>query len=103
MAREAARRHGDRTAFVSGDQALTFADLDRVSDEVAAGLAERGVSRGDVVVLVLPTALAYSCDTYFYRLGDSFYTLPPSRGQPEQAWATKFGFGRQTPRFGRSK
>jgi penicillin-binding protein 2 len=51
--------------------------------------------------MALPTALAYSCDTYFYRLGDAFYTLPPDRGQPEQAWAAKFGFGRQTPIVGR--
>ncbi|HEY5692919.1 MAG TPA: penicillin-binding protein 2 [Gaiellaceae bacterium] len=44
----------------------------------------------------LPTALAYSCDTYFYRAGDSFYALPADRGQPLQKWARKFGFGRKT-------
>jgi penicillin-binding protein 2 len=44
----------------------------------------------------LPTALALSCDTYFYRLGDAFYGLPPSVGHPLQAWAQSFGFGRQT-------
>ena len=27
----------------------------------------------------LTTALAYSCDTYFYQLGDDFYTLQPGR------------------------
>ena len=42
----------------------------------------------------LPTALAYSCDTYFYRVGNTFYKLPPDRGQPEQRWARAFGFGR---------
>jgi penicillin-binding protein 2 len=47
--------------------------------------------------MTLPTAIAYSCDTYFYRLGNAFYLLPPDRGQPEQRWAAKFGFGRQTP------
>lgn len=35
---------------------LSFADLDRLSDEVAAGLAFRGVLPGDVVALALPTA-----------------------------------------------
>jgi penicillin-binding protein 2 len=44
----------------------------------------------------LPTALAYSCDTYFYRAGNAFYDLPPDRGQPLQMWARKFGFGRRT-------
>ena len=44
----------------------------------------------------LPTALAYSCDTYFYRLGNQFYNLPADRGQPLQRWAQAFGFGKLT-------
>ena len=44
----------------------------------------------------LATALAMSCDTYFYQLGDGFYALPPNRGQPLQKWARIFGFGRST-------
>jgi len=44
----------------------------------------------------LPTALAYSCDTYFYAAGNDFYELPANRGQPLQTWARKFGFGRPT-------
>jgi penicillin-binding protein 2 len=44
----------------------------------------------------LPTALAYSCDTYFYRVGEKFYELPPAYGQPLQKWATELGFGEPT-------
>jgi len=44
----------------------------------------------------LPTALAYSCDTYFYQLGDEFWSLPANRGQPLQYWANMFGFGHLT-------
>jgi penicillin-binding protein 2 len=44
----------------------------------------------------LPTALAYSCDTYFYALGNDFYLLPADRGQPLQKWARAFGFGSTT-------
>jgi penicillin-binding protein 2 len=44
----------------------------------------------------LPTALAYSCDTYFYRLGNDFWLLPTDRGQPLQRWAETFGFGKAT-------
>jgi penicillin-binding protein 2 len=44
----------------------------------------------------LPTALAYSCDTYFYALGNDFYMLPADRGQPLQKWARVFGFGSAT-------
>jgi penicillin-binding protein 2 len=54
---------------------------------------DRNISVG----MTLPTALAYSCDTYFYRVGNSFYLLPPDRGQPEQKWARAFGFGRRAP------
>jgi penicillin-binding protein 2 len=44
----------------------------------------------------LPTAIAQSCDTYFYRVGNDFYELPKDRGQPLQKWARKFGFGAPT-------
>jgi penicillin-binding protein 2 len=44
----------------------------------------------------LPTALAYSCDTYFYQLGDAFWSLPKNRGQPLQHWSRLFGFGSLT-------
>jgi penicillin-binding protein 2 len=44
----------------------------------------------------LPTALAQSCDTYFYAAGNKFYLLPQDRGQPLQLWARKFGFGSTT-------
>jgi penicillin-binding protein 2 len=43
--------------------------------------------------MTLPTALAASCDTYFYEVGNSFYELPAERGQPLQKWAREFGFG----------
>jgi penicillin-binding protein 2 len=46
--------------------------------------------------MTLPTALAQSCDTYFYALGHEFYRLPEERGQPLQKWARLFGFGQPT-------
>src|SRR4029077_11897839 len=57
---EAARRFGDRIAYVSEhDWSVTYADIDRISDEVAAGLAREGVGEGDVVALVLPPGIEY--------------------------------------------
>jgi penicillin-binding protein 2 len=44
----------------------------------------------------LPTALAESCDTYFYQVGLDFYELPASRGHLLQQWASRFGFGAPT-------
>jgi penicillin-binding protein 2 len=44
----------------------------------------------------LPSALAQSCDTYFYQVGVDFYELPLSRGHAMQNWASRFGFGAPT-------
>ena len=46
--------------------------------------------------MTLPTALAASCDTYFYQVGYRFYGMPASRGPKLQAWAHRFGFGQHT-------
>jgi len=57
---EAARRFADRTAYVTPlGWSLSYADVDRLSDEVAVGLSARGVSAGDVVALVLPAGPEY--------------------------------------------
>ena len=57
---EAARRFADRTAYVTDPGwTITYADIDRITDEVAAGLAARGVGAGDVVALVLPPGPEY--------------------------------------------
>jgi acyl-CoA synthetase (AMP-forming)/AMP-acid ligase II len=58
--RAAAARFGDRAALVDPDgDALTYAELDRRSDEVAAGLLASGVGQGDVVLLRLPSTSTY--------------------------------------------
>ena len=46
--------------------------------------------------MTLTTALARSCDTYFYQVGYRFYGMPASRGPRLQAWASRFGFGQKT-------
>jgi acyl-CoA synthetase (AMP-forming)/AMP-acid ligase II len=59
-AREAGRRFSDAIAYVAPDGwALTYRDLDRVSDELAVGLSRRGVDTGDVLALVLPQGPEY--------------------------------------------
>ena len=51
--RESAKRFPDKTALVAGARRLTYSQLDDLSDELAQGLVDRGVSRGDRVVLFL--------------------------------------------------
>lgn len=60
LAAEAARRFGDRTAYVAPDgRPLSYRELDRWSDEVAAGLTRAGIGDGDMVALALTTGLEY--------------------------------------------
>ena len=60
LTREAGRRFGDAPAIVAEERwALSYEEVDRVSDEVAAGMAELGVREGSVVALVLPTIPEY--------------------------------------------
>ena len=46
-----AERFGDKPALVTAARTLSFAELDAMSDRVAAGLAARGVRPGQVVSL----------------------------------------------------
>lgn len=60
MVAEAARRFGDRRAFVDPDgTSLSYRDLHRSSDEVAAGLARAGIGGGSVVALTLASTSAW--------------------------------------------
>jgi len=56
------------------------------------------VERGAYEDMTLPTALAQSCDTWFYRLGARVWAANPSaQGMLIQQWASKLGLGRRPP------
>ena len=46
--------------------------------------------------MTLPEALAESCDTYFYEIGDRFYNGGTESRVRMQQWARRFGFGAPT-------
>ena len=61
------------------------------------GTIFKNVEAGVYSSMTLPTALAESCDTWFYRLGDRIYTThPAAQGVSIQQWAHKLGLGRPT-------
>lgn len=61
------------------------------------GTRFKNVEAGVYSTMTLPTALAESCDTWFYRLGDRIYTVHPAQqGASIQRWARKLGLGRRT-------
>jgi long-chain acyl-CoA synthetase len=55
----AADRYGDKTAFTSFGQELTYAELDAQANQVANLLAEQGVEPGDRVGLFIPNTNQY--------------------------------------------
>jgi acyl-CoA synthetase (AMP-forming)/AMP-acid ligase II len=66
----AAEQYRDREAYVDGAQRLTFAEWARAADGLAAALADRGVRRGDVVALMLPSSIDYAiCYGAIAKLG----------------------------------
>src|ERR1051325_1308424 len=61
VVREAAARFGDTIAYVAPNGwEVSYRDLDRLSDEVGAGMQRAGVNEGDVVALVLPQSPEYA-------------------------------------------
>ena len=97
LAGEAARRFGVRTAFDTGSASLSFSDLDRLSDEVAAGYAQvrtdkylvdagyahRGVRMGDIVALLLPDGLDFPvCYLAAAKIGAITAGVPPGHPDP---------------------
>ena len=59
--RSHARRFGDAPALIDGNsgQTVSYADLDRQIGSVAAGLATRGLRKGDVVAVMSPNCVEY--------------------------------------------
>ncbi|MBI2168880.1 MAG: long-chain fatty acid--CoA ligase [Actinobacteria bacterium] len=58
--RDAARRFGPRPLLIdAAGQPWTYSDVDRLSDEVAAGMAAVGVREREVVALTLPSVPEY--------------------------------------------
>jgi len=71
LLRDVAQRDPEVEAFVQADgNRCTFAEWDRAADGISAAFAERGVTAGDVVALLLPSTIEYMiCVQAAARLG----------------------------------
>ena len=62
-----ARRHGDRIGFIWGDRSWTWREIDRAVSALAAALAERGIVRGDRLLVH-----SKNCDEMFWSMFAAF-------------------------------
>ena len=76
----------EREAYVHGAKRATYGWLDRAADGFAATLLDRGVSRGDVVVLLLPSSIKFAvCYVGAMRIGAITSAVNLRLGPSEQA------------------
>ncbi len=86
LLRDAAQLHPERDAYVHSDKRATYAWLDRVADGFAATLLDRGVGRGDVVCLMLPSSIKFAaCYAGALRVGAITSAINLRLGPREQA------------------
>jgi len=67
MLTQNARRHGERTGFVWGEKSWTWREIDRAVSALAAALAERGISRGDRILVH-----SKNCEEMFWSMFAAF-------------------------------
>jgi acyl-CoA synthetase (AMP-forming)/AMP-acid ligase II len=91
LLREAARVNGDVDAYVEAApererRSLTFAEWDRAASGVAGALSRRGVAKGDVVCLLMPSSIDYAVlYAALLRLGAITSGINPRMGAGEVA------------------
>jgi long-chain acyl-CoA synthetase len=56
---EAFRKYADRKAYVCMDKSITYAEVDRMSRQMAAWLQGRGLKQGARVAIMMPNVLQY--------------------------------------------
>src|SRR5260370_37875141 len=79
-----AARYPGRDAFVDGAARLSFAGWHRRAAGLAAVLARRGVTPGDVVCLMLPSSIDYAvCYAAISQLGAVVTGINPRLGPTE--------------------
>ena len=86
LLRDAAAAHPERDAYVHGAKRVTYGWLDRAADGFAATLADAGVTRGDVVVLLVSSSIKFAaCYAGALRAGATTSAINLRLGPTEQA------------------
>ena len=85
-----AKRFPDRLAVIEGSRRLTFAEVDRRADQLAAALQARGIEHGDRVALLAMNELEYlEIQVAAQRLGAILVPLNYRLAVPELAYIVR--------------
>ena len=88
--RHSAERFPDKTALVASGKRLTYSQLDDLSDELAQGLVDRGIARGDRVVLFLDNSAEAVVSIFaVLKAGAVFSPVNPSTKADKLAYILK--------------
>jgi long-chain acyl-CoA synthetase len=75
---ETAERYPDAIAFNNKIDSITYAELDKATDKLAAALIDNGIKRGDTVVLFLPNSFEFVIGYYgILKAGASVVPVNP--------------------------
>src|SRR5476649_2777327 len=55
-----ARRQPDKPLFLMGDRVVTYAEADRAANRIGRGFLAAGVTKGDRVLVMLPSSIDYA-------------------------------------------
>jgi long-chain acyl-CoA synthetase len=81
---DAARKYPDKTALVSEGQRLTYAEIDAKANRLANALIEKGIRRGDRVILYLPNGVDLVISIFAaLKAGGVFVVINPSTKLPK--------------------
>ena len=82
-----AEHYGADTAAVDSARTLSYAELDRLSGQLAGFLKRRGIGREDIVALDLPRSVEYiAAELAVIRAGAAFVPLDPGLPQARRAY-----------------
>ncbi|MGW0904139.1 AMP-binding protein [Streptomyces sp. NPDC002853] len=81
---EHARVHTTRTALVHGERRLTYRELNRRVDRMAAGLTLRGVRAGDRVIVQLPNVPEFVIAVHALMRAGAFPVLAPTSHRADE-------------------
>ena len=63
MLENTAKKHAAKTALVSGEHRISYAEIDEASNKIASSLIQMGISKGDRVAMLLPNCPEF---VFFY-------------------------------------